>query len=252
MMLGGAKYNSTGGAVIGMATAIDSLLAIKYLVFDKKLCSARELYDAVIANWEGFENQRQLAVNEVPYYGNGEKHADELAAWVSDLYSERYNAYIGPRGIHRAGIYSAGIHVAFGYGTHATPNGRKAGEPVSDGISPSQGADKCGPTGVSTSVLAIHPRNYGNGIQFCIKLHPSSVQGSSGNEKLRQYISTFFDEGGMQIQYNIVSSDMLRQAKADPDEYRDLVVRVAGFSAYFVELHDGMQNDLIKRTDNAF
>ncbi|MDR2664726.1 MAG: hypothetical protein LBC21_00415 [Oscillospiraceae bacterium] len=251
MMLGGAKYNSTGGAAIGMATAIDSLLAVRYLVFDRKLCSARELYDAVMANWEGHESLRQLAINDVPYYGNGEGYADEIASWVSDLYSGRYNSYIGPRGGHRAGIYSAGIHVAFGYGTHATPNGRKAGEPVSDGISPSQGADRCGPTGVARSVIAIHPRNYGNGIQFCIKLHPSSVAGREGNEKLRQYIQAFFDEGGMQVQYNVVSSDILRQARENPGEYRDLVVRVAGFSAYFVELHGGMQNDLIRRTDNS-
>jgi len=252
MMLGGAKYNSTGGAAIGMATAIDSLLAIKYLVFDKKRCSARELYNAVMANWEGFETLRQLAINEVPYYGNGEPQSDEIASWVSDLYSERYHSYTGPRGGHQPGIYSAGIHVAFGYGTYATPNGRKAGEPVSDGISPSQGADRCGPTGVASSILAIHPRNYGNGIQFCIKLHPSSVRGDAGNEKLRQYIGAFFDGGGMQVQFNVVSSELLRQARANPAEYRDLVVRVAGFSAYFVELHDGMQNDLIKRTDNAF
>jgi formate C-acetyltransferase len=154
--------------------------------------------------------------------------------------------------VHRAGIYSAGIHVAFGYGTHATPNGRKAGEPVSDGISPSQGADRCGPTGVAASVLAINPWNYGNGIQFCIKFHPSSVQGCDGNKKIKQFIQAFFNEGGMQVQYNVVSSEMLRQARANPEEHRDLVVRVAGFSAYFVELHDGMQNDLITRTDNAF
>jgi formate C-acetyltransferase len=252
MMMGGARYNSTGGAAIGMATAIDSLLAVKYLVFEKKLCGARELYDAVMANWEGYEKLRQLAINEVPYYGNGDARADELASWVSDLYSERYNAYTGPRGGHRAGIYSAGIHVAFGYGAHATPNGRKAGDPVSDGISPSQGADRCGPTGVASSILATHPWNYGNGIQFCIKFHPSSVAGQDGNDKLRQYIQTFFEQGGMQVQYNVVSSDILKRARERPGEYRDLVVRVAGFSAYFVELHDGMQNDLIRRVDNAF
>jgi formate C-acetyltransferase len=252
MMLGGAKYNSTGGAAIGMATAIDSLLAIKALVFDKKLCTARELYDAVMANWDGYERLRGLAQNEVTYYGNGDEQADELASWVSDLYSNRYNSYVGPRGGHRAGIYSAGIHVAFGYGTHATPNGRKSGEPVSDGISPSQGADRCGPTCVASSILATHPKNYGNGIQYCIKIHPSSAKGTGGTDKLRQYIQAFFSEGGMQVQYNVVSSDMLKKAKSNPGEYRDLVVRVAGFSAYFVELHDGMQNDLIRRTDNTF
>ena len=251
LMLGGAKYNSTGGGAIGMATAADSLIAIKYLVFDKKLCTARELYDAVMANWEGSEALRQLAINEVPYYGNGDPYADEVAGWVADLFSARYNSYIGPRGVHRAGIYSAGIHVAFGRSTFATPNGRKAFEPVSDGISPSQGADRCGPTGVASSIVAMHPLNYANGMQFCIKFHPSSVQGEDGAEKIRQYISAFFSEGGMQVQYNVVSSEILRDAQSDPEAYRDLVVRVAGFSAYFIELHDGMQNDLIRRTDNS-
>jgi formate C-acetyltransferase len=252
IMLGGAKYNAVGGAAIGIGTCIDSLIAIKYLVYDKKICTARELYDAVMANWEGYEPLRQRAVNEVPYYGNGDSYADEIAGRVSSLFADRYKSYVGPRGTHNIiGIYSAGAHIMVGHDTGATPNGRFAHEPVSDGASPTQGADKNGPTGVARSILAMHPEKYNNGLQFCMKFHPSCVEGSEGTAKLHHFIHTFFEEGGMQIQYNVVSADMLRDAQKNPEEYKDLVVRVAGFSAYFVELSDAIQNDLIRRTDNV-
>ena len=249
MMVGGAKYNSTGNAAIGMGTCIDSLAAIKYLVFDKKICTARELYDAVMANWEGYEPLRQAAKNQAPAFGNGDPYADEIASWVSDMYADRINSYTGPRGGYQAGIYSAGIHVAFGKGVFATPNGRMTGEPLSDGASPTQGADRNGPTCVARSVLSLHPYKYMNGMQFNMKFHPSCLQGEEGVLKLRSFVESFFEEGGMQVQYNIVSSDTLRAAQKDPDEYKDLVVRVAGFSAYFVELVPELQNDLISRTD---
>ena len=252
MVLGGAKYNSTGSAVIGIATAIDSLAAIKYLVFDEKLCTARELHSAVISNWEGFESLRQAAANCPHRFGNGDPYADEIAGWVSDLYTQKYNAYIGPRGQHRAGMYSAGVNLITGYITYATPNGRKAFDVVSDGGSPTQGADTCGPTGVVKSVVAMHPENYPNGMQFCMRFHPSAMQGEEGILKMKLFTETFFEEGGMQLQVNIVSTETLRAAQNNPDDYRDLVVRVAGFSAYFVELYKGLQDDIILRTDNMF
>lgn len=250
MVLGGAQYNSTGGAIIGIATAIDSLAAIKALVFDEKLCSARELYDAVMANWEGFESLRQAAANCAHRFGNGDPAADELASWVSELYTSRFNAYIGPRGQHRAGMYSAGVNLITGYITYATPNGRKAHDVVSDGGSPTHGADTCGPTGVVKSITSLHPEYYPNGMQFCMRFHPSCVQGPEGTHKLRLFTETFFDEGGMQLQVNVVSADTLRAAQERPDDYRNLVVRVAGFSAYFIELYKGLQDDIIQRTDN--
>ncbi len=246
---GGAKYNSTGGATYGLGTVFDSLAAIKYMVYDKKLCSSRELYDAVMANWEGCEPLRQRIMNEVPHYGNGDGYVDELASWGIGLFSGRLNSYVSARGGHRAGIYSAGANILQGRETHATPNGRRSGEPVSDAASPSHGADRNGPTGVASSIIALHPYNFGNGLQFTMKFHPTSLRGRDGTEKLRQFVSAFFDQGGMQVQYNVVDSDTLRKAQAKPEEYRDLVVRVAGFSAYFVELCRDLQNDLIKRTD---
>ncbi|MBQ8831422.1 MAG: hypothetical protein IJ017_07460 [Oscillospiraceae bacterium] len=250
MLVGGAKYNSTGNACIGIGTCIDSLLAIRYAVFEKKICTARELYDAWIANWEGYEDLRQRIINDTPFFGNGDPKTDEIASWVSDMYTSRINSYRGPRGGYQAGIYSAGVHVDMGKGVFATPNGRKAGAPLSDGASPTQGADKCGPTGVAQSVLALHPKNYRNGIQFNMKFHPKAVEGEEGVMKLRSFVEAFFEQGGMQVQYNIVSSDVLKAAQKNPEEHRDLVVRVAGFSAYFIELVPELQNDLISRTDN--
>jgi pyruvate formate-lyase/glycerol dehydratase family glycyl radical enzyme len=249
MLTGGAKYNSTGNVIVALGTCVDSLAAIKYLVFDKKLCTGRELLDALKANWEGCEALRQRAVNEVPHFGNGDPYADELASFVSDLYTAKVDTFAGPRGSYRAGSYTAGFHVLFGLATGATPNGRKAGEPTSDGASPSQACDKNGPTGVAKSIAALHPRNYANGMQFTMKFHPSCVQGADGAEKLRSFVEAFFEMDGMQVQFNVVSSDILRDAQTKPGDYKDLVVRVAGFSAYFVELGRTLQDDLINRTD---
>ena len=249
MMHGGAKYNSTGMAILGVGTIVDSLSAIKYMIYDKKLCTKGELYDAIMANWEGHELLRERIINEVPHYGNGDPYADELATWVADLYTKRVNSYKGPRGGYRAGIYSAGAHVLHGYMTWATPDGRRAGQPVSDSASPSQGIVKNGPTGIARSILALNPSNFGNGLQFNMKFHPSSLKDEQGTQKMKQFIKSFFGQGGMQLQYNIVDADTLKQAKEKPEEHRDLVVRVAGFSAYFVELYEDLQNEIITRSE---
>ncbi|HYX05932.1 MAG TPA: pyruvate formate lyase family protein, partial [Bacteroidales bacterium] len=249
MMHGGAKYNSTGTVILGIATAVDSLSAIRYMVYDKKLCTAKELYDAVMADWKGYELLRQQVVNEAPHYGNGDPYSDEIASWVADLYTSRTYTYENSRGKYRPGIYSAGAHVLHGYQTWATPDGRFNGQPISDSASPSRGAIKNGPTGVARSILALNPSNFSNGLQFNIKFHPSSVEGAAGTEKMKQFIKSFFKQGGMQLQYNIVDADTLKQAQANPDDYKDLVVRVAGFSAYFVELYEDLQNELINRSE---
>ena len=248
MFLGGAKYNGCGFAALGLGTTIDSLAAVKHLVFDTKRCTARELYDALMADWEGFEDLR-TAARRAPAFGNGDPEVDALAGWVADQFTSRVNSYSMPRGRCNAGAYSAGVHVAMGYGVAATPNGRRARAPLSDGASPTQGSDRCGPTGVANSILALHPRNFRNGIQFNMKFSPACVQGHEGVEKLKSFVQSFFRQGGFQIQYNIIDSETLRRAQEDPASYMDLVVRVAGFSAYFVELVPDLQNDLISRTE---
>jgi formate C-acetyltransferase len=249
MMWGGAKYNSTGVATMGVGTLVDSLAAIKYMVYDKKLCTGRQLLDAVLADWKGHELLRQRIKNEVPHYGNGDLYADELGKWALDLFSGKINAHIGPRGVHQTGLYSAAANIPFGYMTYATPNGRRNGEPLSDAATPSNDAERSGPTGVMKSILALDPSRYGNGMQFNMKFHPTSLQSEDGNGKLRQLVEAFFDQGGQQVQYNVIDSQVLRAAQAQPEEYRDLVVRVAGFSAFFVELYEDLQNHLIARAE---
>lgn len=248
---GGAKYNSSGGTATGLATIADSLTAIRYLVFDQKVCTARELYDAVMANWEGHEELRQRALHEVPHYGNDDPYADEQMAYITDLYISLCSEMSLARAkVYKAGMYGASDHIAQGALTWATPDGRKDGEPLADATSPAQARDLNGPTAVFNSTLCFDHSRVMDGIALNIRMHPSAVSNEAGIEKLEALTRAYFDEGGMEVQYNIVSSDTLRAAQADPETYRDLVVRIAGFSAYFTEMAPDLQNDIIRRTEN--
>ena len=248
---GGAKYNSTGVAGVGIGNVADSLFMIKHLCFDTKKCTTRELYDAITANWEGFEDLHGYILNEAPHYGNGDAEADQFACWASDVFADAVSLCSGPRGKYSPGLYPVTVHVIFGEMTMATPDGRKKGEPLADGISPVQQMDKNGPVSVLSSVCKLNQKRYANGTLLNMRFHPSSVSGSEGVTKVRQLIQTYFEMGGMQIQINVVSTKTLREAQKDPDKHRNLVVRVAGFSAYFVELFPTGQEDLIRRTELA-
>lgn len=249
VMNGGAKYNSTGNAGIAIGNIADSLAVVKYMVYDKKLVTARELYDAVMTNWEGKEELRQRILNEAPHYGNDDQYADQFARWASDVYGNAINSATGPRGRWAAGLYPVTAHVLFGMFTGASPDGRKAGEPLSDGISPVQQLDRNGPTATLKSVVAIDQKKFSNGTLLNMKFHPTALANEGGKEKLISLIKTYFALGGMELQFNIVSSKVLRAAQQNPEEHRDLVVRIAGFSAYFVELFKASQDDIIRRTE---
>jgi pyruvate formate-lyase/glycerol dehydratase family glycyl radical enzyme len=249
VMYGGARYNGTGFAGVGIGTAVDGLVAIKYMVFDKKLCTAREFYDALMANWQGHEQLRQRIMKEIPHYGNDLDYPDEIAEWLSKVITEKVRSCVGPRGNHwQAGLYPVATHVAWGKITWATPDGRRTGEPLSDGISPIQCMDTSGPAATLKSALRIDHQHSGNGTLLNMKFHPKALEGG-GKDKLIALMKTYFDLYGMELQFNIASSEMLREAQLRPDAHRDLVVRIAGFSAYFVELHKGLQDDVIKRTE---
>jgi pyruvate formate-lyase/glycerol dehydratase family glycyl radical enzyme len=252
VMRGGAKYNSTGNAGIAIGNIADSLAVVKYMVYDKRLVSARELYDALMTNWEGKEDLRQLILNEAPHYGNDNEYSDEFAKWASDIYGNAINSATGPRGRWAAGLYPVTTHVLFGMTTAASPDGRKAGEPLSDGISPVQQLDKNGPTATVKSVSAIDQIKFSNGTLLNMRFHPTALSNEEGKAKLIALIRTYFALGGMEMQFNIVSGQVLRKAQEHPQEYRDLVVRIAGFSAYFVELYKASQEDIIKRTELSF
>jgi formate C-acetyltransferase len=249
VMDGGAQYNSTGFMGMGIGNLVDCLAVTKYMVYDKKLCTARELYDAFINDWSGKEALRQFVLNEVPRYGNGIDYADQFAAWVGEKFAGFVNAATGPRGRFFAALWPVAFNVTAGLTTAATPDGRKAGQALSDGISPMQQVDQNGPTSILRSVSFIDQTQYPDGTLLNMKIHPSSVSNEASRAKFRTLIEAFFAMGGMEMQFNIVNSEMLREAQKAPDEYKDLVVRVAGFSAYFVELHPCSQNEIISRTD---
>lgn len=246
---GGAKYNSTGCAGVGCANVADSLAAIKFLIFDTKKYTARQFYDALMANWEGYETMRQEILNSVPHYGNDNPYVDELAEWAMQVFIDRVNMATGPRGQYRPGLYPVSVHIMMGKMTAASPDGRLEGEPLADGISPKQGMDNNGPTAILKSAACLDHLNCGNGTLLNMKFHPKSLEGEDGYVKLKNLVQTFFDIGGMHVQFNVVDSETLRAAQKDPEEYGNLVIRVAGFSAYFVELYKELQDDIIRRTE---
>lgn len=248
---GGAKYNRTGITACGTANVGDSLMTIKKLCFDDKTVSLRTLYDALQANWEGFEDLRQTIINEVPHYGNDIDEVDELAAWAIGLFADIMSGEEGARGKYSGGTFTMTAHIYMGAMLGATPDGRKAGEPIADAISPRQGLDKHGPTAYLRSAAKLPHRALTNGDQLNIKFTPTSVEGDEGAMKLRQLIRTYFKLGGMQVQFNVVSAKELRKAQKDPDNYKNLVVRIAGFSTYFVTLNTNTQDDFINRTEQA-
>jgi len=248
---GGAKYNSYGGTATGLATVADSLTAIRYMVFDKKLCTAREMYDAIMANWEGYEELQQRIISEVPHFGNADPYADEMMAWVINAYYEACRECYSSRAkVFKAGLYGAADHVGQGYTTWATPDGRKAGTPIADAASPVQGRDTNGPTAVFVSSLCYDHSKFMDGVCLNVRLHPTVLSREDGIYKLRDMVKAYMAAGGAEAQFNVVSTETLRAAQAKPDEYRNLVVRIAGYSAYFVELTRDCQDDLISRTEN--
>ena len=161
----------------------------------------------------------------------------------NQMYSTRSKKY-------KAGLYGASDHVAQGYITWATPDGRKAGDPLADAMSPAQGRDVNGPTAVFESTGVFDHHHYMGGIALNMRMHPSVLATDDGIEKLRDMTKTYFEEGGLEVQYNVVDTETLRAAQKTPENYRDLVVRIAGYSAYFVEMGVDLRNDIIARNEN--
>ncbi|MDR0818476.1 MAG: hypothetical protein LBN43_02735 [Oscillospiraceae bacterium] len=250
---GGAKYNRVGLTACGTANVGDSLTAIKKLCFDDKTVSLQTMYDAVMSNWDSkeYEQLRQTITNKVPHYGNNIEEADELASWSLGLFADIMSKAKGKRGNFSGGTFTMTANVYMGAMLGATPDGRKAGEPIADAISPRQGLDINGPTAYLQSAAKLPHRALSNGDQLNIRFTPNSVEGDEGAMKLQQLIQTYFDDGGMQVQFNVVGTDKLREAQKNPDAHKDLIVRIAGFSTYFVSLSANTQEDFITRTEQA-
>ena len=248
---GGAKYNRTGITAVGTANIADSLMAIKKLCFDDKTVTTREMYDALQADWEGYEDIRQTIINDVPHYGNDVDEVDELANWVLGQFAEDCANATGSRGHYSGGTFTMTAHIYQGSMTPATPDGRKGGDPLADAISSRQGFDKNGPTAYLRSAAKLPHRALTNGDQLNIRFSPGSVAGDAGAMKLKALINTYFKLGGMQVQFNVVSTENLYKAQKDPVNYKDLIVRIAGFSTYFVSLDKKTQDDFITRTEQT-
>jgi pyruvate formate-lyase/glycerol dehydratase family glycyl radical enzyme len=248
---GGAKYNSYGITGVGTSNVADAFTVIKKIIFEDKKFSGAELLEAIRINWEGKEVLRNEIINGAPKYGNDDPYVDELARWATSVFCNRVNNSIGPSGPYTAGLWPVAANVVMGKVTGATLDGRKAEEPLAEGISPRQGMDKNGPTSVLKSASALDQFACHNGTLLNLKFHPNAVRGMEGTVKLRNMIQTYFDMKGMHVQYNVVSADTLRDAQKNPDQYKNLVVRVAGYSAFFVELWKDLQDDIIARTEHG-
>lgn len=239
-------------SLVGLGTAIDSLVAIKKLVYDDKKITMSELLDALATNFKGKEALRQMCLN-APKYGNNDPYADSIGLKIETIFAEmtsRYTtAYGGKLVLMHVPVI---IHISQGKLVGATPNGRREGEALSEGISPSQGADTKGPTATLLSVKNITAARYEwrAAKLLNIKLSPQVVAGEEGTKNLASFIRTWCDNKLWHIQFNIINSETLREAQKNPEKYRNLLVRVAGYSAYFVDLSPELQNEIIARTEH--
>ena len=253
VMAEGAKYTGCGMSAIGVGNVADGLAAIKYLCFDKKRCTTREFYDAMMANWQGdprHEEIHAMILNEVPHFGNGDAYVDELGAYGVDVYAKAFNGKKAYNGTWDAGLFPVTAHVIFGNMSYAGPDGRYISDPFSDGIGSVQGRDVSGPTGVLSSVSTINSSSFSNGMLLNMRFSPSALSNPESQQKLADLIKTYMvDLKGQEMQLNVVSTDTMKDARKNPDEYKDLVVRIAGFSAYFVEISEEAKDDLITRTE---
>ncbi len=255
---GGTKYNFTGPQGVGIGTTGDGLSTIKQLVFDEKRVTGKELLDAVRNNWEGHE-QLYAYVNSdrVHHYGNDDDYADELTKFAMDTWCKhierRPNAH---GGFFQPGAYSVTVNVAFGLTQWASFEGRKAFEPVSDCMGAVHthccSHDISGPTSICRSVTKLDHARATNGTLLNWKFSPSALTGNTGRDSFIALIDEYIQRKGMHSQFNVVSKETLIEAQAKPGEYRDLLVRVAGYSAYFVELSKELQDDIIGRTELSF
>ncbi|MDR2503694.1 MAG: glycyl radical protein, partial [Deltaproteobacteria bacterium] len=246
---GGAWYNSGCTArAVGLATVADSLAVIKKLVYEEKKFTMAELLKAMDADFKGYDDMLHM-INSVPKYGNDDDYVDNLAREVTDFYSEetdKYRALFGGR--FHPGFSSISANVPYGWAVGATPDGRKAFTPLSDGASPAHHMDKEGPTAVALSSAKLNHKGMSGGSILNIKFSPSTVKGDKGLDKFVSFVKGAIAAGIWHMQFNIVDTETLRDAQTHPDKYPDLLVRVAGYSAFFCGLPECLQDDVIDRS----
>jgi len=245
---GSAKYNFTGVQGVGLADVADSLAILDQLVFREKRIDMKGLLEALRTNFEGQEAMRQLLINRVPKYGNDDDLVDKYAQLVARIYSEEVEKHRNVRnGWFIPGMYSMTTYIGFGFLTGALPSGRKLNDPLSNGISPYTGLNRKGLTASVRSVTKIDHPLYPNGLAYTVSLSPALFSEKEGMEKLVSLIEAYIKLGGMHIHFNVVDVNTLLDAQKNPGKYKDLLVRVAGYSAYFVDLTKDVQDEIIRR-----
>lgn len=251
---GGARYNFCNWDIIGTANLTDSLVAIRRLVFEEKVLSLPELVAILAADWEGQEALRRRILNQLPHFGNGEEETDQLAHRIITT----FDRLLKRRTPFRGGAYILGttaggenMHIEFGRVTGATPDGRRAGEPLADSIGAAQGRDRQGITSLLHSVASLPHHLLPTATTLNVKLDPKLLQNEAGVEAIAALIQSHFSSGGQQLQFSFVNRKILLEAKEKPELHRNLMVRVAGYSAPFTSLWEDLQDEIIARTEHV-
>lgn len=258
---GGAHYDFISGLQVGIANMADSLAAIKKLVFDEGRMAPQQLWDAILDDFQSPQSQRiqLMLLNDAPKYGNDDDYVDNLVVDAYDCYLDEIAKYPNTRhgrgpvgGIRYGGTSSISANVGQGMGTMATPDGRRAHEPLAEGCSPAHNADRQGPTAVFKSVAKLPTEKITGGVLLNQKMNPSMMASEDNKQKLEFMLRAFFNRlHGYHVQYNIVSRETLIDAQAHPEAHKDLIVRVAGYSAFFNVLSRATQDDIIGRTEQT-
>ncbi len=258
---GGAVYDFISGLQVGIANMADSLAAIKKLVYEEKRITPEQLWDAILDDFQSEENRKiqDMLVNEAPKYGNDNDEVDQLVVAAYDPYLDEIAKYPNTRfgrgpigGIRYGGTSSISANVGQGMGTMATPDGRNAKEPLAEGCSPAHNADKNGPTAVFKSITKLPTEKITGGVLLNQKMTPQMLSTEENKQKLEMLLRAFFNRlHGYHVQYNIVSRETLLDAQAHPEKHKDLIVRVAGYSAFFNVLSKKTQDDIIGRTEQS-
>jgi formate C-acetyltransferase len=249
---GGARHNSTGISCIGIANVADSLAAIRKLVHEERKLTFEQLLAALRADFEGYEDVRQLLLHGAPKYGNGDPEVDDLARAIGRHFCESLQGHPHPRGgDYRAHHLSFVFNIGHGQATGASADGRHAREPLANSLAPQPGVARTSPTAEINSVTRIDMRRAAAGCSYIMELHPSCLPEGDGVEVLQSLIRTYLQKGGSQIQFNIADAARLREAQEHPERFAHLVVRVAGYSEFFVRLSRDGQDHIIARTERV-
>jgi formate C-acetyltransferase len=250
MQEGGAKYNAGGIQGVGIAIATDSLSVLRKQVFETKKMKVEQILNALSKNYEGFEDMRVRFENDPDKYGNDIERVDLIARGIGKAFCESVQSRMTTRnGPYHAALFSVSMYIPQGESVGATPDGRRAGVMLSDGVSPAHNRDVHGPTAAMKSVARLDHGLCYNGTLYNMKFNPQIFSSAAGRDNFIGLIDAYFKLGGLHVQFNVLSRETLEDAKVHPLQHRDLIVRVAGYSAYFIELDPFVQDEVIARTE---